>query len=115
METSDGNRACSQRVTSGNQQTDGGARPTSGKAKAELLETQFLCLNNQGARKLSETRTEDVYPRFLQRRVYSLASSQRGRRHVKGTNGSLNHLPMEEEAKRRSPTSGELDRATELP
>src|SRR5215469_16688727 len=91
METSQGNRACSQSVRFGNQLADGDARPTSGMAKAALPETQSLGLKRRGVRRLVEAHTEEVYRSLSIRHLYSLTTSRRGRRPVKGTNGSLHH------------------------
>jgi hypothetical protein len=60
-------------------------------AKAALPETQSLGLKRRGVRRLVEAHTEAVYRNLSIRLLYSLTTSQRGRRPVKGTNGCLNH------------------------
>jgi hypothetical protein len=91
METSQGNRAWTPRVRPGSQWTGRDARPMNGMAKAALPSTQSLGLKRQGVRRLAEAHTEEVYRSLSIRFLYSLTLSQRGRRPVKGTNGSLNH------------------------
>jgi hypothetical protein len=61
MKTSQGNTACSQSIRSGNQRTDGDARPKSGMVKAALPETQSLGLKHQGEHRLIDALTEEVY------------------------------------------------------
>lgn len=72
----------------------------SGMAKAALLETQFLGRKPTGVRRLIEAHAEETYRCLHLRQWYSLVSSQRGGRPVKGTNGSLHHSMIQNAAKR---------------
>jgi hypothetical protein len=60
-------------------------------AKAELLETQSLGCKSTGVRTLAEAHAEVMYRSLYRRHLFSLIASQRGRRPVKGMNGSLHH------------------------
>jgi hypothetical protein len=67
-------------------------------AKAGLPETQFLGPKSRGVRMLAEAHTGTVYRSFYHRHLYSQNVPRRGGRHVKGTNGSLNHSHVQNES-----------------
>jgi hypothetical protein len=66
-------------------------------AKAELPESQSLGCKSTGVRRLAGAHAEAMYRSIYHRPLYSLMASQRGRRPVKGTNGSLHHSMVQNE------------------
>ncbi|GHO87134.1 hypothetical protein KSZ_51400 [Dictyobacter formicarum] len=82
-------------------------------AKATLLETSFLGLNNRGGRRLIETSTEDVSRGYLQRHLDSLTPLS-AQEVCERNEQEPKPIERGKSAKRRAPTSGKPDMVPEL-